>query len=148
MAICLLPWGICRRNKTSGPHCEEKPNELSDRANALPRAEGSLMLTWRWIWWDWPGEDSEGAGASSCLPGTDRTCSLVGHQGPYGKQHDVMEGAPAVRWDTSSNPGCSTYLLCDLSKVKLSTSQFSPLQSRNIASTSQSSHKEKANANP
>ena len=128
------------------PSLRRETNELSGRANALPRVEGSLMPTWRWIWWDWPGEDSEGPGASSYLLGTEGTCSLVG-QGPYGKQHDVVEGAPSVRWDTSSNPGCSTYLLCDFSKVKLSASQFSPLQSRDTVSTSQSCHKEKNQCN-
>ena len=37
-----------------------------------------------------------GTGPSSCLLGTDRTDLLVG-EGPYGKQHDVLEEAVALR---------------------------------------------------
>lgn len=37
-----------------------------------------------------------GTGASSCLLGTDRTDLLVG-EGPYGKQHDVLEEAVASK---------------------------------------------------
>lgn len=131
-------------HKASVPPDKERPH-MSWAAELMPFTELRvlLMATWRWTWWDLPGEDSEGLGASSRLLGTDRTYSLVAR----GEAAWCHGRKPSSKMRLKSK-SLFRYLTCCVTLAKLnSTSQFSHLYYRGVISTCRVVIKKNTNAN-